>query len=736
MGVRGRDADGGEVPETSRHAPSRMRGRHRRAPLQAAEHPILEVAGVSARTSGGKVLLDDVSFAVQRGWLVAVVGPTGAGKTSLARALTGGLAHEGTIRLDGVALTRAGSRQRDRIAYVPQDDVLHGQLDLGRTLAYAASLRVPPREGDDERARRVDTALRELGLHHHADVPVASLSGGQRKRANIAAELVGEPDVIVLDEPTSGLDPGYEKAVMTSLRQLADNGRTVIAVTHSLAALAHCDRVLFLAEGGRVAYFGPPARAASYFGSDDAADVFLALDTEPGQAWKERFRAHPAYERYVTPIVTAAVARRSTERRPAPGDRPDQRPGWTQQVGTLLRRQVALLRSDRRHLALLLLQGPLLGLLLWLVLKADSLALVPGTTANTPASETVAMFVALSATWLGASNAVREIVKERHILRREVDAGLAPSAYVAAKAIVLGALTMLQTTILASIACSAQHPPTGGALGSGRLELAVAGALVGLAATALGLLLSATVTSPDKALALLPMTLVTELALAGGWAASLTTPGLEVLRDLTGARWGVEAIGATVAEDRATWLHASIILLGLTAGALVVTAALVHRHTRPALARRSAVAHLEGLRVLAQQRGSALVGAASFGLLAVALALTADGGAADTGRLTDHVAAPPAAESEAPVLEVPVDTVPPTTAAPATVPVVPVTTVQPTPTTVAPTTTAPPAPTTTTTVAPTTTTTVRPTTTTTVAPSNVSSTSSVPWWWWWAYYNS
>jgi hypothetical protein len=329
----------------------------------------------------------------------------------------------------------------------------------------------------------------------------------------------------------------------------------------------------------------------------------------------------------MTPIVTAAVARRSTERRPAPGDRPDQRPGWTQQVGTLLRRQVALLRSDRRHLALLLLQGPLLGLLLWLVLKADSLALVPGTTANTPASETVAMFVALSATWLGASNAVREIVKERHILRREVDAGLAPSAYVAAKAIVLGALTMLQTTILASIACSAQHPPTGGALGSGRLELAVAGALVGLAATALGLLLSATVTSPDKALALLPMTLVTELALAGGWAASLTTPGLEVLRDLTGARWGVEAIGATVAEDRATWLHASIILLGLTAGALVVTAALVHRHTRPALARRSAVAHLEGLRVLAQQRGSALVGAASFGLLAVALALTADGGA-------------------------------------------------------------------------------------------------------------
>ena len=236
-----------------------MRGRHRRSPLQADEHPILEVAGISARTSGGKVLLDDVSFAVQRGWLVAVVGPTGAGKTSLAQALTGGLAYEGTVRLEGIALAGAGTRHRDRIAFVPQDDVLHGQLDLGRTLGYAASLRAAPGSGDEERTRRVDSALRELGLHHHAGVPVASLSGGQRKRANIAAELVGQPDVLVLDEPTSGLDPGYEKAVMTSLRQLADAGRTVIAVTHSLAALAHCDRVLYLAEGGRVAYFGPPA---------------------------------------------------------------------------------------------------------------------------------------------------------------------------------------------------------------------------------------------------------------------------------------------------------------------------------------------------------------------------------------------------------------------------------------------------------------------------------------------
>ncbi len=720
--------------ETSHRAASRSRGRHRRQPLQATEQPILEVAGVTARTPGGKVLLDDVSFTVQEGWLVAVVGPTGAGKTSLARALTGSLGYDGTIRLAGVTLGAAGSRQRDRIAFVPQDDVLHGGLELGRTLAYAASLRVPPESGGAERRRRVDAALQELGLHHHTGTQVSSLSGGQRKRANIAAELVGQPDVLVLDEPTSGLDPGYEKAVMTNLRQIADAGRTVIAVTHSLAALAHCDRVLFLAEGGRVAYFGPPARVADYFGSDDAADVFLALDTEPGQAWKERFRAHPAYARYVTPVVAAAT--RAADRKP---DGPEREgPGWFRQVGLLVRRQVALLRSDRRHLALLALQGPLLGLLLWLVLVADSLTLLPGTLDVTPAADTVAMFVALSATWLGASNAVREIVKERHIVRREVDAGLAPSAYVVSKAIVLGTVTMLQSAVLATVACASQHPQAAGGLGSARLELAAIAALVGLAATALGLMLSALVTSPDKALALLPMTLVTELALAGGWASSLRVSGLALLRDLTGARWGVEAIGATVALDGHELVGDVIALLGLTAGALVIAVALVQHHTQPAVARAPMAPPLRGLRSVTEWRGSVLVGAASlgaacFGLAAVAVAFvtgpTVDGSPAgrDGGVVADGTG-----EVAAPVLEVPViealpETAPPTTAA-RRVFAAPTTTVDPVVALPAPSAPATVAPTTTTTVEPTTTT-VRPTTTTTSA-------SQVPWWWWYAYYAS
>src|SRR5207249_2877102 len=155
-----------------------------------------------------------------------------------------------------------------------------------------------------------------------------------------AAELVGNPDVLVLDEPTSGLDPGYEKTVMATLRELADAGRTVVTVTHSLQALAICDRVLFLAAGGRVAFFGPPSEAAAYFGRTDAADVFLALDTEPGDAWQRRFRDHPTYARYIRPMTapTATAARRRATRVVDASASPR----WREQLATLLCRHLAI----------------------------------------------------------------------------------------------------------------------------------------------------------------------------------------------------------------------------------------------------------------------------------------------------------------------------------------------------------------------------------------------------------
>ncbi len=562
------------VTSTTRHRVT-SRPRARAASAEAARPVTLRVEGLTSSTPDGVRLLDDVSFSLRKGWLVAVVGPTGAGKTSLANALTGALRIEsGSVWLEGVDLATADDAARRRIAYVPQDSVLHSQLDLRRTLEYAAVLRLPPTTGPQERAHRVSGVLAELGLEGSAHLPVGALSGGQRKRANIAAELVGDPQLIVLDEPTSGLDPGYEKSVLASLRQLADSGRTVLTVTHSLTVLEQCDRVLFLAPGGRVAFFGPPAEAAAFFDRRDPADVFAALDSEPGTSWQRRFRDDPAYARYVgAPVADGPTNEPHTA---TPSAR------WLRQLTTLVRRHVALIRSDRRHLALLLLEGPMLGLLLYAVIAPNALG--PWGAAPTSASTaSVAMFLAVSATWLGATNAIREIVKERMILRREVGSGLAPSAYVSAKMLSLSVVTSAQVSVLTVVATLRQGPlPRGSVLSSGLAELIVAGVLVGLAAVGMALLISALVTTMDKALTLLPIAMVTQMALTGGPASLFTVPGIRQIRALTGAHWAVEAITATVAGDRDTWWSAVVALLALTVTSVLLTVALVRRSTRSA----------------------------------------------------------------------------------------------------------------------------------------------------------
>ncbi|MGW6510968.1 ATP-binding cassette domain-containing protein, partial [Streptomyces niveus] len=250
----------------------------------------------------------DVSFGVPEKSLIAVIGPSGSGKSTLLKALTGYRpANEGDVLYDNRNLYKQFAELRQRIGLVPQDDILHKELTVRKALKYAAKLRFPGDTAESEREARIDEVLRELKLDIHKEKRVTSLSGGQRKRVSVALELLTKPSLIFLDEPTSGLDPGMDRDVMQLLRGLADDGRTVLVVTHSVAELAICDKLLVMAPGGSVAYFGPPEEALNFFGYTTWADVFSAFENYRDYDWAGRWRGSQHYQMYAADIDAVAA---------------------------------------------------------------------------------------------------------------------------------------------------------------------------------------------------------------------------------------------------------------------------------------------------------------------------------------------------------------------------------------------------------------------------------------------
>src|SRR4051812_37234782 len=215
----------------------------------------ISAVGLTARHRGRVPALDDVSLDIEPGQLTAVIGPSGAGKSTLLAALAGVTpAQEGTVTFDLPDVTG----REARVGFVPQDDILHGELPLRRTLHYAASLRMTA--PSEEIAAAVDATMQVLGLADQGDVPVHSLSGGQRKRANIACEILPRPDVLFLDEPTSGLDPAAAADLVDCMQRMSAAGSTIAFTTHSVVDIEKSVRVVAVAPGGRLVAGGTPTQ--------------------------------------------------------------------------------------------------------------------------------------------------------------------------------------------------------------------------------------------------------------------------------------------------------------------------------------------------------------------------------------------------------------------------------------------------------------------------------------------
>jgi ABC-type multidrug transport system ATPase subunit/pSer/pThr/pTyr-binding forkhead associated (FHA) protein len=497
------------------------------------------------RLASGKMLMDHVTFPLGQRCLLGVIGPSGAGKSTLLGALTGiRPATTGTVFYDERDLYTHYDELRHRIGLVPQEDILHTQLTGRKALRYAAELRFPPDTSSAERNHRIDEVLGELSLNAHADTPISALSGGQRKRVNVALELLTKPSLLFLDEPTSGLDPGLDKSVMEQMAHLAHDGRTIIVVTHSVANLDLCDRLLVLVPGGKIAFFGAPKDGLRHFGQPGWAEVFQAFEAQPARDWAAEFRASPYYQQFITSALDGAAAgSRQLNAAPPPPHRSRNR---FSQLSTLTRRYMSVIASDKVFLALLFVTPILLAGIIRLIPSPHGLT-AGGSTGNSAATSLMLILV-VGACFTGALNSIREIVKEKAIYARERAAGQSAGAYLGSKLIVLGVIGAIQAVLLVGVGLIGRPLPPHGSFLTGLplVEIMIALAVVAVASMALGLLISTSVSTSEKSLPWLFLTVMVQVILTGGIFPVGGTAGLAQLAWLAPSRWGFGAFASTV----------------------------------------------------------------------------------------------------------------------------------------------------------------------------------------------
>jgi ABC-type multidrug transport system ATPase subunit/ABC-type transport system involved in multi-copper enzyme maturation permease subunit len=539
----------------------------------ATKAPGLDVRRVSVTIEGNRTLLDDISLSAAPGTLTAVIGPSGSGKSTLSNAITGGSwPSRGTVTFEGRDLHAEYASLRSRIGFVPQEDVVHRQLTVNQVLGYAAELRMPPDTTEHDRQRVITQVLEELELTPHADKRVDKLSGGQRKRVSVALELLTGPSLLVLDEPTTGLDPALDQQVMKMLRHLADAGRVVVVVTHSLAHLDLCDQLLVLGPGGKTAFCGPPGEIRSAMGTTDWADIFTTVSADPDAA-RRRFLERS--ELPVSPPIQEPVTDHT-----APVGKPVHT-SLRRQFSTIARRQCRLLVADRGYVVLLVALPFIVGLL--------PLTVAGHAGFNTPASSSplepkhIIALLNFGAILMGTTLTVRDLIGERLVFRREQAVGLSTSAYLLAKIAVFSAIAVAQSAVLVLVVTApkiGKRAPSGAAaLSSPMLDLFAGVAVTCVAAAILGLLLSSWAKTNDQVIVLLAIALTAQLVLAGGFIPVTGRPLLDTISWITPARWGFAATASTadlshlvmgIAHD-AHWEHTAsawwfdIVMLGVLA---------------------------------------------------------------------------------------------------------------------------------------------------------------------------
>ncbi|MGB8510868.1 MAG: FHA domain-containing protein [Pyrinomonadaceae bacterium] len=499
----------------------------------------VDSVGLTKVVSGGHggeaiKLLDNISLTIQPNEFVGLLGPSGAGKSTFVDALNGMRpASAGQVLVNNLDLYQNLNWLKQSIGYVPQDDIIHRELTVYRTLYYVARLRL----SEDVSVAEVDSIIAEVidvtGLAERRHVPVAQLSGGQRKRVSVAVELLTKPSIIYLDEPTSGLDPATEEKIMMLFRQIADSGHTVMMTTHAMENVRLFDKIIVLMQG-KLVFYGTPSEALAYVKAASFKELYDKLEEpvsqqlagqpwpatgatpdeqqahkrrlaqareQAAEEWKRRFEQTPQYEQNVRQPQSGLPQIKPAP--PPPKRRTALRNGLSQ-LATLSQRYAEVLRRDRFNLFILFGQAPVIAFLTYLAVGANS------------PRDFLYFILSLVPIWFGISVAAREIIRERAVYNRErmVNLGILP--YVGSKLVVLTFIVSLQclllfgTLKLFSYFGTLKLPGLYGGLP--QLLVMTLTAMVGIS---LGLLVSACVKTSEMATSLVPLLLIPQILFCG-----------------------------------------------------------------------------------------------------------------------------------------------------------------------------------------------------------------------------
>ncbi len=478
---------------------------------------------VITRGRGKKTFVtgNNVSLNIKAGELVAIIGGSGAGKSTILNCMCGYLPpSKGEVYINGINLYQNFDSLKRLIGYVPQSDIVYDNLTLYDMLSYTAKLRLPKDASEKEREAAIEKAIHLVELTEKKNSYIKALSGGQRKRASIAVELLSDPNLLFLDEPASGLDPGTERNLMQSLREMADGGKTVILVTHSTLQLKLCDKIVFMGKGGNLCFFGSYNDALQFFGVSDVVDIYNMI-TDNANEWRKK---------YDKTINQSGVSRSgSTNVSPKKNKQRFQLP-------VLCSRYIKLVINDKQRLLLLLVQAPVLALLISLVADGQQFEQYEMT-------KSLLFALSCSAFWVGMLNAIQEVCKERNIIKREYMTGLSLNAYIMSKIMVLGILCLIQSVLIVGVFSLSIGLPESGLITNSFVELLITTFLTAIASTAMGLFVSSLFTNADRAMTVAPILLMPQILFSG--LIFKLGGATEFISWLAVCRWSMEGYGTT-----------------------------------------------------------------------------------------------------------------------------------------------------------------------------------------------